>query len=61
MLEDESVESYVMWSKFNNREALLIPDIDAFVANVMPRHFREMKKVDTWLVPKHRTLNLMLY
>lgn len=61
MLEDETVEPYVRWSNFNNREALLIPDIDAFVANVMPRHFKEMKKVDTCSALKQRTLDLMLY
>ncbi|KAG8916452.1 hypothetical protein FRC01_003147, partial [Tulasnella sp. 417] len=44
MLEDETVKQYATWSKIGNRDALFIPDVEAFVANVLPKHFKEMKK-----------------
>ncbi|KIO23937.1 hypothetical protein M407DRAFT_26638 [Tulasnella calospora MUT 4182] len=44
MLQDKTVERYVMWTKAEQKDALLIPDLEAFVANVLPKHFKEMKK-----------------
>lgn len=45
MLEDETVTNYVRWSKSGSVDALCIPDIEAFVVNAMPKHFKEMKQV----------------
>lgn len=44
MLEDETVTNYVRWSKSGSVDALCIPDIEAFVVNAMPKHFKEMKQ-----------------
>ncbi|KIO17092.1 hypothetical protein M407DRAFT_12501 [Tulasnella calospora MUT 4182] len=44
MLEDETVEPYVKWSRTEHGDAVLIPDTEAFVANVMPKHFKGMTK-----------------
>ncbi|KAG8916093.1 hypothetical protein FRC01_003386 [Tulasnella sp. 417] len=44
MLEDGAVKRYATWSKIGNRDALFIPDVEAFIANVLPKHFKEMKK-----------------
>ncbi|KIO23934.1 hypothetical protein M407DRAFT_9182 [Tulasnella calospora MUT 4182] len=51
MLEDETVEPYVKWSRTEHGDAFLIPDTEAFVANVMPKHFKEMKQVDASPMP----------
>lgn len=45
MLEDETLTSYVSWSKNEHSDAICIPNIEAFVVNVMPTHFKEMKQV----------------
>ncbi|KIO17087.1 hypothetical protein M407DRAFT_33251 [Tulasnella calospora MUT 4182] len=45
MLQDNTVERYVMWTEVEQQDALLIPDLEAFVANVLPKHFKEMKKL----------------
>ncbi|KAG9033259.1 hypothetical protein FS837_002522 [Tulasnella sp. UAMH 9824] len=42
MLEDKTVEPYAKWLKTEHGDAFLIPDTEAFVANVMPKHFKEM-------------------
>ncbi|KIO23936.1 hypothetical protein M407DRAFT_26637 [Tulasnella calospora MUT 4182] len=44
MLEDEAMMRYARWIKSGHRDAFLIPDIDAFLANVMPKHFKEMNQ-----------------
>ncbi|KAG8951644.1 hypothetical protein FRC04_005932 [Tulasnella sp. 424] len=44
MLEDETVTSYVSWSTNEHADAICIPNIEAFVVNVMPKHFKEMKQ-----------------
>lgn len=45
MIEDETVEPYVRWRKIDQQDAIFIPDIQAFLENVMPRYFRDMTKV----------------
>ncbi|KAG9035753.1 hypothetical protein FS837_001837 [Tulasnella sp. UAMH 9824] len=44
MLEDETLRQYVSWSKSKGKDAFSIPDIEAFVANALPKHFEEMKQ-----------------
>ncbi|KAG8899432.1 hypothetical protein FRC00_001428 [Tulasnella sp. 408] len=44
MLEDKSLKQYVSWSKSKGKDAVVIPDIEAFVANALPKHFEEMKQ-----------------
>lgn len=45
MLEDEDMATYVRWHQERGLYGLLIPDIDAFVENALPRHFAGVKKV----------------
>lgn len=44
MLEDEDMATYVRWHQERGLYGLLIPDIDAFVENALPRHFAGVKK-----------------
>ncbi|KAG8897380.1 hypothetical protein FRC00_004364 [Tulasnella sp. 408] len=44
MLEDEGLKKYVSWSKIKGKDAFVIPDIEAFVADALPTHFEEMKQ-----------------
>ncbi|KIO23935.1 hypothetical protein M407DRAFT_26636 [Tulasnella calospora MUT 4182] len=43
-IQDETLNHYVGWSKSKGRDAFLIPDIEAFVAYALPKHFKEMKE-----------------
>ncbi|KIO17091.1 hypothetical protein M407DRAFT_33253 [Tulasnella calospora MUT 4182] len=43
-IQDETLNHYVGWSKSKDRDAFLIPDIEAFVAYALPKHFKEMKQ-----------------
>lgn len=45
MLEDEAMATYVQWHQERGLYGLLIPDIDAFVENALPKHFAGVKKV----------------
>lgn len=45
MLEDKTITRYISWSKLGPSDAIDIPDIEAFVANVMPKYFPEMNGV----------------
>ncbi|KAG8899433.1 hypothetical protein FRC00_001429 [Tulasnella sp. 408] len=44
MLEDKTVEPYITWRKTEHGDAFLIPDTEAFVANAMPKYFKEMSQ-----------------
>ncbi|KAG9035754.1 hypothetical protein FS837_001838 [Tulasnella sp. UAMH 9824] len=48
MLEDKTVEPYVRWLKTEHGDAFLIPDTGAFMANVMPKHFKEMTQLNNY-------------
>lgn len=61
MLQDSTVEGYVMWTKFEEQDALIIPDVEAFVVNVLPKHFKDMKKVYAIVVLEQITCDLTFY
>ncbi|KIO17088.1 hypothetical protein M407DRAFT_33252 [Tulasnella calospora MUT 4182] len=44
MLEDKPMMPYVRWIKSGDRDAFLIPNIEAFIVNVIPKHFKEMNQ-----------------
>lgn len=59
MLEDKTVEPYVKWLRTEHGDAFLIPDTEAFVANVMPKHFKEMTQVCMSPIPGQMRFDIM--